>query len=130
MGEGSGRGSGRVGSGQTFCRQSRVGSGRVNVSPCRVGSGPGKVTREQLWNCNIAEQLPLVKHKRFFVNSEMGVETPSVFQETMKDIIILIVTLPVVFFVVSCDHTHQLSKFICKHLLCFHYVFIQCDWCI
>ena len=28
----------RVGSGQTFCRQSRVGSGRVNVSPGRVGS--------------------------------------------------------------------------------------------
>ena len=41
---------GRVGSGQTFCRQSRVGSGRVNVSPGRVGSGPGKVTRGQLWN--------------------------------------------------------------------------------
>ena len=38
MGEGSGRGSGRVGSGQTFCRQSRVGLGRVNVSPGRVGS--------------------------------------------------------------------------------------------
>ena len=34
MGEGSGRG--RVGSGQTFCRQSRVGSGWVNVSPGRV----------------------------------------------------------------------------------------------
>ena len=30
---------GRVGSGQTFCRQSRVGSGRANVSPGRVGSG-------------------------------------------------------------------------------------------
>ena len=28
----------RVGSGQTFCRQSRVGSGRVKVSPGRVGS--------------------------------------------------------------------------------------------
>ena len=39
---------GRVGSGQTFCRQSRVGSGRVNVSPGRVGSGPRKVTRGQL----------------------------------------------------------------------------------
>ena len=38
MGEGSGRGSGRVGSGQNFCRQARVGSGRVNVSPGRVGS--------------------------------------------------------------------------------------------
>ena len=37
MGEGSGRGSGRVGS--DFWRQSRVGSGRVNVSPGRVGSG-------------------------------------------------------------------------------------------
>ena len=43
-----GEGSGRVGSGQTFCRQSRVGSGRVNVSPGRVGSGPRKVTRGQL----------------------------------------------------------------------------------
>ena len=41
---------GRVGSGQTFCRQSRVGSGRVNVSPGRVGSGPRKVTRGQLWS--------------------------------------------------------------------------------
>ena len=41
MGEESGRGSGRVGSDQTFCRQLRVGSGRsgrVNVSPGRVGS--------------------------------------------------------------------------------------------
>ena len=33
-----GRAAGRVGSDQTFCRQSRVGSGRVNVSPARVGS--------------------------------------------------------------------------------------------
>ena len=33
-----GRAAGRVGSGQTFCRQSPVGSGRVNVSPGRVGS--------------------------------------------------------------------------------------------
>ena len=48
MGEGSSRGSGRVGSGQIFCRKSRVGSGRVNVSPGRVGSGPRKVTRGQL----------------------------------------------------------------------------------
>ena len=47
MGEGSGRGSGRVGS--DFLSQSRVGSGRVNVSPGRVGSGPRKVTRGQLW---------------------------------------------------------------------------------
>ena len=39
MGEGSGRGSDRVGSSQTICRQSRVGSGRVNVSLGRVGSG-------------------------------------------------------------------------------------------
>ena len=46
---GKGRAAGRVGSGQTFCRQSRVGSGRVNVSPGRVGSGPRKVTRGQLW---------------------------------------------------------------------------------
>ena len=38
MEEGSGRGSGRVGSGETFCRQSRVGSDRVNVSLGRVGS--------------------------------------------------------------------------------------------
>ena len=45
---GKGRAAGRVGSGQTFCRQSRVGSGRVNVSPGRVGSGPRKVTRGQL----------------------------------------------------------------------------------
>ena len=36
----------RVGSGQTFCRQSRVGSGRVKVAPGRVG--PRKVTRGQL----------------------------------------------------------------------------------
>ena len=35
---GKGRVAGRVGSGQTFCRQARVGSGRVNVSPGRVGS--------------------------------------------------------------------------------------------
>ena len=35
---GKGRAAGRVGSGQTFCRQPRVGSGRVNVSPGRVGS--------------------------------------------------------------------------------------------
>ena len=35
---GKGRAAGRVGSGQSFCRQSRVGSGRVNVSPGRVGS--------------------------------------------------------------------------------------------
>ena len=47
---GKGRAAGRVGSGQTFCRQSRVGSGRVNVSPGRVGSGPRKVTRGQLWH--------------------------------------------------------------------------------
>ena len=46
---GKGRTAGRVGSGQTFCRQSRVGSGRVNVSPGRVGSGLRKVTRGQLW---------------------------------------------------------------------------------
>ena len=46
---GKGRAAGRVGSGQTFCRQSRVGSGRVNVMPGRVGSGPRKVTRGQLW---------------------------------------------------------------------------------
>ena len=39
---------GRVGSGQTFGRQSRVGSSRVNVLPGRVGSGPRKVTRGQL----------------------------------------------------------------------------------
>ena len=45
---GKGRVAGRLGSGQTFCRQSRVGSGRVNVSPGRVGSGPRKVTRGQL----------------------------------------------------------------------------------
>ena len=44
---GKGRAAGRVGSGQTFCRQSRVGLGRVNVSPGRVGSGPRKVTRGQ-----------------------------------------------------------------------------------
>ena len=43
MGEGSGRGSGRVGSGQTFCRQSRVGSGQRFA-----GLGPRKVTRGQL----------------------------------------------------------------------------------
>ena len=46
---GKGQAAGRVGSGQTFCRQSRVGSGRVNVSAGRVGSGPRKVTRGQLW---------------------------------------------------------------------------------
>ena len=46
---------GRVGSGQTFCRQSRVGSGQVNVSPGRVGSGPRKVTRGQL--CDIDENI-------------------------------------------------------------------------
>ena len=56
MGEGSGRGSGRVGSGQTFGQQSRVGSGRVNASPGRVGSGPRKVTRGQL--CDTHQCLP------------------------------------------------------------------------
>ena len=43
MGEGSGRGSGRVGS--DFL--SAI-AGRVNVSPGRVESGPRKVTRGQL----------------------------------------------------------------------------------
>ena len=45
MGEGSGRGSGRVWSSHTFCRHI---AGRVNVSPGRVGSGPRKVTHGQL----------------------------------------------------------------------------------
>ena len=36
--EGSGRGSGRVESGQTFCRQSRVGSGQRFGGSGRVGS--------------------------------------------------------------------------------------------
>ena len=52
---GKGRAAGRVGSGQTFCRQSRVGSGRVNVPPGRVGSGLRKVTRGQLWGLHIGE---------------------------------------------------------------------------
>ena len=42
MGEGSGRGSGRVGSELIVGNR---GSGRVNVSPGRVGSGPITVTR-------------------------------------------------------------------------------------
>ena len=46
---GKGRAAGRVGSGQTFCRQSRVGSGRVNVSPGRVGSKKSD-PRGQLWS--------------------------------------------------------------------------------
>ena len=58
IGEGSGRGSGRVGSGQTFCRYSRVGSGRVNVSAGRVGSGPRKVTRGQL--CIVSNVLRIL----------------------------------------------------------------------
>ena len=36
---GKGRAAGRVGSGQTICRQSRVGSGRVGSTFGRVGSG-------------------------------------------------------------------------------------------
>ena len=53
MGEGSGRGSGRVGSDFMSAiagrvGSGRVGSGRVNVSTGRVGSGPRKVTRGQL----------------------------------------------------------------------------------
>ena len=63
MGEGSGRGmgrvrlfvgnhgSGRVGSGRVGSGRvgsGRVGSGRVNVSPGWVGSSPRKVTRGQL----------------------------------------------------------------------------------
>ena len=43
MGEGSGRGSGRV---RLFV--GNRGSGRVNVSPGRVGPGPRKVTRGQV----------------------------------------------------------------------------------
>ena len=46
---GKGRAAGRVGSGQTFCRQSRVGSGRVNVSPGRGRVGSKKSDRGQLW---------------------------------------------------------------------------------
>ena len=38
MGEGLGRGSGRVGSDFLSAIAGRVGSGRVNVSPGRVGS--------------------------------------------------------------------------------------------
>ena len=48
MGEGSGRGSVRIGSSQTFCQQSRVGSGQRFAGSGRVGSGPRKVTRGQL----------------------------------------------------------------------------------
>ena len=44
MGEGSGRGSGRV---RLFV--SNRGSGRVGSTFRRVGSGPRKVTRGQLW---------------------------------------------------------------------------------
>ena len=49
------RAAGRVGSGQTFCRQSRVGSGRVNISPVRVGSGPRKLTRGQIWYIKLGD---------------------------------------------------------------------------
>ena len=42
---GKGQDPGRVGSGQTFCRQSRVGSGQVSGFD---GSGPRKVARGQL----------------------------------------------------------------------------------
>ena len=44
MGEGSGRGSGRV---RLFV--GNRGSGRVGSTFRRVGSGPRKVTRGQLW---------------------------------------------------------------------------------
>ena len=44
---GKGRAADRVGSGQTFCRQSRVGSGQIFAGS--VWSGPRKVTRGQLW---------------------------------------------------------------------------------
>ena len=43
---GKGRAAGRVGSGQTFYRQSRVWSG---PSQSFARSGPGKVTRGHLW---------------------------------------------------------------------------------
>ena len=49
IGEGSGRGSGRVGSDFVVGNRGSSGRVRVNVSPGRVGSGPRKVTRGQLW---------------------------------------------------------------------------------
>ena len=45
----------RVGSGQTFCRQSRVGSGQRFAGSGRVGSGSRKVTRGQL--CGLYDVL-------------------------------------------------------------------------
>ena len=59
MGEGSGHGSGRVGSDFLSAIAGRVGSGRVNVSPGRVGSGPRKVTRGQLWYITYETMLDL-----------------------------------------------------------------------
>ena len=49
MGEGSGRGSGRVGSDLLSAIAGRVGSGQRFAGSGRVGSGPRKVTRGQLW---------------------------------------------------------------------------------
>ena len=67
---GKGRAAGRVGSGQTFCRQSRVGSGRVNFSAGRVGSGPRKVTRGQL-----CDNLPdMTLHTRITVWVRYGLD--------------------------------------------------------
>ena len=48
MGEGSGRGSGRVGSDFLSAIAGRVGSGQRFAGSGRFGSGPRKVTRGQL----------------------------------------------------------------------------------
>ena len=61
---GKGRAAGRVGSGQTFCRQSRVGS-----TFRRVGSGPRKVTRGQL--CNACTKQSTRLHRSFYEFSDI-----------------------------------------------------------
>ena len=58
MGEGSGRGSGRV---RLFV--GNRGSGRVNVSTGRVGSGPRKVTRGQLWRGGSLKGIGALNYK-------------------------------------------------------------------
>ena len=81
---GKGRAAGRVGSGQTFCRQSRVELGRVNISPGRVGSGPRKVTRGQLWtNCQIVRSRSSVPDS--FIHSSLTPALDPPFSSTCSN---------------------------------------------
>ena len=54
----------RVGSGQTFCRQSRVGLGEIFA-----GSGPRKVTRGQLWYGRVQGKRPFGRPKKRWLDN-------------------------------------------------------------